>query len=293
MPKSLKILVTGATGHQGGALARSLLKKGHTVRALTRNPGSPAGQALKEIGAQVVAGDFTDREILERAMKGVDAVFAMTVPWNGGQEGEIAQGRNLVDAAKAVGVSHFLYSSVASANRGTGVPHFDSKAEIESHIRASGLPFTIIAPVTFMENALSPWIQPELRRGRLPMPLPAGRSLQQIALDDIAGFATLILERREPFLGQRFDIASDEIDGKGMSEILSQVAGREIRYQPVPIRDARGMLGEAMAKMFEWLDRVGYDVNIPELRRQYPEVDWHTYESWAKTQDWSMLLRAA
>ena len=121
------VLVTGATGNQGGAVVRALLKQEHQVRALTRNPASPAAQRLAEQGVEIAIGDFTDHDSLVRAARSVDAIYAMTTPFEQGVEKETAQGIAMTNAAKAAGVGHLVYSSVASADRATGIPHFDSK----------------------------------------------------------------------------------------------------------------------------------------------------------------------
>ena len=157
MPQPTLVLVTGATGKQGGAVVEALLSRGHQVRALTRNSASPAANRLREHGVEIAVGDFTDHDSLVRAARGTDAVYAMTTPYEQGAEKETAQGITITDAVKAAGVAHFIYSSVASANRATGISHFDGKYAVERHLQASGLPYTIVAPVFFMENLLQPW----------------------------------------------------------------------------------------------------------------------------------------
>src|SRR5712671_7170711 len=124
-------LVAGATGKQGGAVVEALLTRGHQVRALTRNPASPAAIRLREQGVEIAVGDFTDHDSLVRAIRGADAVYAMSTPYEQGPENETAQGITMTDAAKAAGVAHLISSSVASANRATGIPHFDSKYAVE------------------------------------------------------------------------------------------------------------------------------------------------------------------
>lgn len=285
----LIVLVTGATGHQGGALARLLVTRGHKVRAFTRKPNSPAAQGLKQLGAEVIGGKFDDRSSLEKAMRGVDAVFAVTTPYEAGVEAEVRHGTAISDAARAAGAGHLVYTSVASANRGTGIPHFESKYKVEQYIRGLGIPYTIIGPVSFMENILSPWSMPALQGGRLEMGLPAGRTHQQVAVQDIAGFASRVLEQPERFHGKRIDIASDEVTWSQAAEILSYVTGRRIEYREIPLSEARGV-SEDFARMLEWMDRVGYSADIASLRRDYPEVEWHGYEQWARTLDWEALL---
>jgi uncharacterized protein YbjT (DUF2867 family) len=292
MSESFTVLVTGATGQQGGAVARLLLKRGHRVRGFTRKADSPAARQLERLGAELAIGSFDDSASIERAAEGVDAVYAMATPYEAGVEVETRQGITVVDAVKAAGVEYLLYSSVASADQNTGIPHFDSKYKIEQHIQSLDIPYTIIGPVFFFENLFSPWVSLDLQEGTLAQPLPAGRTLQQVALEDIAGFAALVLENREQFLGKRIDIASDELTFPGVAEILSTILGSKIEYTEFPLENLRAQ-NEDGAIMYEWFDRVGYSVDIEALRRDYPEVGWHTYEEWAKAQDWSRLEEAA
>lgn len=120
------ILVTGAKRHQGGVIARHLLQRGFAVRAFAHSPDKPEAEALSDAGAEVVGGDFDDRASLDRALQDAYGVFSVQ-DFEGGIEAEIRQGKQVADAARAAGVEHFVYSSVGSANRQTGVPHFDSK----------------------------------------------------------------------------------------------------------------------------------------------------------------------
>jgi uncharacterized protein YbjT (DUF2867 family) len=147
-----KILVTGATGQQGGSLARLLLQKKHKVYALTRNTQSSAAQDLRNKGANVVKGDLDDSGSLERAVKDVDSIFLMGTPFEDGTEGETRRGKLMADIAKENKVEHLVYSSVANADKNTGIPHFESKYKVEGHIKDLGIPYTIIGPTFFMEN---------------------------------------------------------------------------------------------------------------------------------------------
>ena len=223
-----------------------------------------------------------------RAARGADAVHAMSTPYEQGAEKETAQGITITDAARAARVGHFVYSSVASANRGTGIGHFDGKYTVEKHLQASGVPYTIVAPVFFMENLLQPWTLPSLRQGKLTMALPASRRLQQITVADIGAFVAAVIERSDTVFGRRFDIAGDELTGDQAAAILSKVAGREIRYEGFPPEVLRAQ-SEDMARMFGWFDSTGYAADIKNLRRDFPEVTWHTFEQWAREQDWSVL----
>ncbi len=292
MSESFTVLVTGATGQQGGAVARILLKKGHRVRAFTRKSDSPAARQLERLGVELAMGNFDDRASIDRAAEGVDAVYAMATSYEAGTEAETRQGITLVDAVKAADVGHLIYSSVASADQNTGIPHFDSKYKIEQHIRSIDIPHTIIGPVYFFENIFAPWAGLDVKEGTLAQAMPAGRALQQVALEDIAGFAALVLENRERFLGKRIDIASDELTFPRVAEILSTVLESKIQYAEFPLEDLRAQ-NEDFAIMYEWFDQVGYSVDINALHRDYPEVGWHTYEEWAKAQNWKRLEQAA
>ncbi len=138
---SKTVLVTGATGSQGGAVARELLKKKFNVRAMTRNPDGEAANALKALGADIVKADFENTESLKNAVAGAWGVFSVQNTWESGAEKEIEHGIKLASVAKDAGVEHFVYTSVQSADRNTGVPHFDSKFEIEKAVRKTGFPY--------------------------------------------------------------------------------------------------------------------------------------------------------
>jgi uncharacterized protein YbjT (DUF2867 family) len=293
MFRPLSVLVTGATGKQGGALARLLLKRGHRVLAFVRSPESPAAQDLAQRGAELVAGDFDEPESIERAMMGVDSVFAMATPFQGGGlEGEVRHGRHLIDAAKLARVRHFLYSSVAGADQNTGIPHFDTKHVVEEHLRRSGLPYTIVAPVFFMENFLGPSYAQGLHEGVLSLPLAPHQGLQLVSMADLAAFCTRLMEWPEELLGKRIEVASDEVTGEQAAALLSYVSGHKLHYEELPLEAMRSA-NEDLGRMFEWLQRVGYHANIALLRRDFPEVGWHTFEDWARVQDWEALLGTA
>jgi len=292
MPDKLSVLVMGATGKQGGQLVQELLARGHSVRALTRKPGSPAAAALAERGVVVRTGDFQDQGSLERAARGVDTLFAMATPFEIGETAETREGINIVRAASAVGVSHLVYSSVAGADRATGIPHFDSKFEVEKEVRRSGVPFTIVAPVFFMENFLADYMADGIAKGSIAIAVPATRRMQQIALADIAQFTALVIERRESFLGKRIDIASDELTFATAAAAMTEASGRHIEYTALPIDSVR-QWNEDLARMYVWFDRVGYDADVVGLRSLYPEVDWHRFSDWTREQDWSAVTAPA
>jgi uncharacterized protein YbjT (DUF2867 family) len=289
MSASLTVLVTGASGQQGHAVAKALLARGHKVRAFTRHSDRLAIQQLAAKGAEVAVGDFADAEHVRAAANGTDAAFLMGTPLEMGVAGETLEGIAAADAIKAAGVGHLIYSSVASANQNTGIPHFESKFALEKHIAQLGIPFTISAPVAFMENSVAPWSIDGLRKGVLSSTTPAHRQLQLVGVADIGAFVASLIERREAVFGRRYDIAGDELTGTRQAEIVSEALGRPIAYYGVPPDVVRQYQGEDQALMAEWFDAVGYSADIPRLRGDFPEVGWHSYVDWAKGFNWSVV----
>jgi uncharacterized protein YbjT (DUF2867 family) len=283
------VLVTGATGTQGGAVARVLLEQGHPVRALTRDPDQESAKLLAGLGAEVVAGDFDDAASLRNAAAGTSAVFAMGTPFEAGPQAEVRQGIALVDAAYRAGTGHIVYTSVASALDDTGIPHFESKAAVERHLAASTTPYTVVAPVAFLENLFAPWVAPGLAEGRYGFTLPGDVPLQQVAIADLARFAALVLERPERFAGQRIELASVQPTGEQLARALSRWLGRGVVYAELPVDSANEDL-RAMMEFFR--HRGGYRVDIPALHAAYPEVGWHDLETWAAEQDWRQSIPA-
>jgi uncharacterized protein YbjT (DUF2867 family) len=290
MAQKLTVVVTGSTGNQGGAVARGLLERGHKVRAVTRDPSSSQAKSLAKAGATLVAALLEDTAAIAKALEGATSLFAMTTPFGGGTEAETRQGVAAVDAAKAAGV-HLVFTSVNSANRQTAVPHFDSKYEVEKHIARIGVRATILAPAFFMENLY--YGKEQLAKGIYAVALPPTRALAQIAVADIGAVAVRVLEDAGRFTDKRFDLASDELTGNDVVAILSRVTGRPFAYYRVPLDVIRQRMGEDGARMYEWFDRVGFTADRAVLRREFPDVAFHSFESWAKTQDWHALLQSA
>jgi uncharacterized protein YbjT (DUF2867 family) len=289
MAQELTVVVTGSTGKQGGAVARRLLERGHKVRAVTRDPNSSQAKLLANAGAALVAASLEDTAAIMKALEGATSLFAMTVP-SGGTDAETRQGIAAADAAKAAG-AHLVFTSVGSANRQTGIPHFDSKYEVEKHIAKIGVRATVLAPVSFMENLY--FAKEQLAKGIYAVPLPPTRALAQVAVADVAAVAVRVLEDAGRFTGQRFDLASDELTGNDTAAILSRVTGRPFAYYQVPLDVIRQRMGEDAATMYEWFDRVGFAVDRAALYREFPDVAFHDFESWAKAQDWNALRQSA
>jgi uncharacterized protein YbjT (DUF2867 family) len=276
---SKTILVTGATGQQGGATVDALLASpsGWNVIALSRKPEAPAARALVALGVQVLRGDMTDRASLREAMKGVHGVYSVQA--NAGVDGEIRQGKLVADVAAECGVTHFVYSSVGGAERSSGVPHFESKWQIEEHIRNLGLATTILRPVTFMDNlAKGP-----MRAGMLSMMktfVPDIRPLQLIAVRDTGGFAALAFDRPQEFVGQAIELAGDALTRQQIIMALKSAGLSPAISVRLPTVLTRRM-PEDLRLMFNWFAEHGYQADIPKLRARRPEL--LTFAAWSKS----------
>jgi uncharacterized protein YbjT (DUF2867 family) len=290
MSQKLTVVVIGGTGKQGGAVVKSLLARGHEVRAVTRTTDSAKAKELASAGVTLVRASLEDTAALTKALEGATSLFAMTTPFEGGPQADTRQGISAVDAAKAAGV-HLVFTSIGSANRQTGIPHFDSKNEIETHIAKIGVRATVLAPVYFMENLY--FGKEQLAKGIYATPLPPTRRLAQVAVADIGAVAVRLLEDPGRFAGKRFDLGGDELTGNDVVAALSRVTGRPFTYFQVPLDVMRQRMGEDNATMYEWFDRVGYTVDRAALRREFHDVAFHSFESWAKAQDWKTLLQGA
>lgn len=293
--KEKTVLVTGATGNQGGAVVNALLEKGYDVRALVRDPSSQKAQVLQSKGVDLYMGDFTDEDSIIKAAMGAHAMYAMMTPFEKGIEAEMDQGLNLVDAAIEAEVEHLILSSVASADKETNIPHFDSKYEVEKYLAKmaspSGLNYTICAPVYFMENLISPWLIGPLREGLFTQALSEKRPLQQVALRDLGAFVAALIGRGIAVYGKRYEVASDVLTGIDEAQILSSVTKRRINYKGFSPDIMREQSAD-MAAMFEWFDKTGYNVDIQKLHKEFFEVNWHSFKDWAEEQDWDVILKA-
>ena len=281
------VLVTGATGRQGGAVIRHALPKGWKLRALTRNPASHAAQELVRQGVEVVEGDLEDPPSLDHASRGVYGIYSVQDFWSVGAKREVQQGKNLADAAKKAGVQHFVYSSVGGAERNTGIPHWESKWEIEKHIRQLALPATIFRPASFMETYHILEVEMGILKGKLADPIRADKPYQTIATDDIGAFVALAFERPKEFIGLELEIAGSELTNLEAARVFSRVMGKPVKFRKFPLPIVRLVLGKEFYAMFRWFNDEGYKADIPSLRRRYPEVHLHTLEDWLREEGWN------
>jgi uncharacterized protein YbjT (DUF2867 family) len=260
------ILITGVTGHQGGAVARALQSSGFRLRGMTRNPESAPAATLARHGVDVVKGDLDDEAALRRALTGAWGVFGVQNTWEAGVEREEAQGNRLATLAREVGVEHYVYTSVGSAHKRTGVPHFDNKWRIEETVRGLRFPsHVILRPVFFMENLLAPY---SVQGDTLSSALGPATKLQMIAVNDIGWFGARAFTDAAALNRREIDLAGDVRAMPEAAEILTESLGRPITFVQTPIEQVR-QYSEDMALMLEWFERVGYSADIAGLEREF------------------------
>jgi len=281
------IVVLGATGQQGGAVARALLAEGRwQVRAISRNPNSEAARRLAGRGFEVAAADMDDPASLRAALKGVHGVFSVQGTEQGGDV-ETRRGVAVANAALAAGVGHLVYASVGGADRRSGVPHFESKWRVEEHVRGIGVPATILRPVFFMDNFAKPAMRAvliALMRAYVPREKP----LQMIATADIGRWAARAFADPGTFVGRAEEIAGDELTRPQIVATFKRhgwsaglpFAAPKLLLRPLP-HDVR--------RMFEWFGAAGYAADIPSLRARQPDMltfeDWLSARGGAPSQD--------
>ena len=272
-------VVLGATGGQGGAVVDALLEAGKPVRAVVRDAVSGRAKALADRGVELVVGDMVSGSGLDTAFSGVEGAFAFTTPFETGVDAEIAQGTAILSAAKQSSVPYLVFSSVASANRHTGVPHFDSKYEVEKMLGDSGIPHTIVGPTYFYDNLLGG--ADALAAGLLPIAMPTDKSLQQLSRRDLGRFVAALFDDPAQHTDQRFDIASDAPTPDQMAASLSEVLGKPVHAEAY---DPERISSEDMRAMFTFLGGEGYSADIPLLHKQFPDVGWQSFAEWVAGQ---------
>jgi len=262
------ILVSGATGTQGGAVARELVSRGYTVRGLTRNPDSEASRALSALGVQMVAGNFDDTASLDAALAGAYGAFSVQQYRGIGVESEIRQSQAFADAAKRAGVGHFVYTSVLFARLGTGVPQFESKRQIEDYIRALDIPYSIIRPSSFMSNLEGAW--EAAKNGLYRTPFPADTARLHIAPRDIGRIVAEAFDNPDTWIGRELDIAGQRISYADIAAAMSRQIGRPVVYEQIPWEEYTATATPTAISRETWYleNRVALDMDA--LRREFP-----------------------
>lgn len=273
MKNANSIFVTGATGNQGGAVVRSLLNCNFSVKALTRNPDSPQAQFLRSQNAEIIKGDLNDPDSFRNHLENLYGIFSVQT-FENGIDREIKQGKSLADLAKSCGVKHFIYSSGLGVDLSSGIPHWESKFQIENHIKQTRLPYTIIRPASFFENFLIPQVKNRILKGRLPSPISKNIVQPYISSNDLGEICAAIFLNPQSYSGRTIPLASEQLDMNVAAGLFSNALGREIQYQKMPLIITRLAMGRNLYKMFKWINQDGNSipVDLNECRKEWQNL---------------------
>ncbi len=272
-----RVLVGGATGRQGNAVVDALLARGYDVRGLTRKPDGKKGMRLAQKGVEVVQGDYADTDSLLAAMDGIDKVFF----YSGFSTNEVAEGENVVAAARASGISHLIYSSGAAAEPGKGIEGA-RKMQVELAIVDSGVLYTVLRPVAFYEN----FDRQQARTAKVGITdsRDPDRLLHFIAIHDIGVLVGEAFDHPDEWLGVAVNIAGDRMTVQAYVDTFSRVMGQEIVFNQPPLEEYLAAFPKPLRPLFRWYDEVGYEADVDGLRENYPELI--TLEQYLRATGW-------
>jgi len=263
------IFITGITGNQGSALAKHALAKNHSVIGLTRNANSEKSKQLIAKGATLVEGNLSQPSTYQEYIDKADAIFLVQVLQK--KEEEIAQGKRFIDAINPENNAHFVYSSVLGADLNTGVPHFESKYELEKYIQAKNLSHTILRPASFYENNLYPQVANGIKKGKYVSPLNKDCTQQLIGTDDIGNIAAQVISNRERYQDKTLSIATDEWKIGDVPQAFSQALNIPVKYKKLPGFITRLAMGKDLSKMFKYMNRHDFRVvdNVQTIKDEF------------------------
>jgi uncharacterized protein YbjT (DUF2867 family) len=269
------IVVTGSTGLQGGAVARRLLEDGWQVRGLTRNAASKQAQALRALGAEVVQGDMAEAASLRHAFEGAYGIYSVQNPFIGGPEAEVRQGKNVADVAKDIGVEHLVYGSAGTGRKGTGIPSWETKLQIEDHMKALELPLTVLRPTAFMELMTHKKFFPPVAAWQvMPKLMGSSRRLPWLCTEDLGVIVARAFADPHSFVGKDLTLSSDVRSLDECRSIYREVIGRNPRRLPVPVWLFKrfGFVGRDLTAMWRWLRTGDVDLDPSPTRAIHPDA---------------------
>jgi uncharacterized protein YbjT (DUF2867 family) len=272
------ILVGGATGRQGSAVVDELLARGYRVRALTRKPEGKKALGLQAKGVEVVQGNYADQVSLLAAMQGIERMFF----YSGFSRNEVAEGNNVISAAREAGIRQLVYSSGAAAAPENGIKGA-AKMQVELALVDSGVPYTVFRPVAFMENfdrQKKRFIKSGIVDSRDP-----DRMLYFIAIPDIGFFVGEAFEHPQQWLNKAMNIAGDKMTVGGMVNTFSNVMGRDIEYKQLSLAEFLVTMPKPLRPLFRWYEVVGYEADVDGFRADYPDL--MTLEEYLRATGWA------
>lgn len=274
------IFITGITGNQGSALAKYLLDQNFSVIGLTRDAKTDKAKQWKDKGATIVEGNLDDPETFRSHLNRADGAFLVQTLQ--GKEGEIVQGKRFLDAIDGDNDLHLVYSSVLGADLNTGVPHFESKFEIENYLKSLKLSYTIIRPASFYENHLFPRVASDIKKGKYVSPLKKTCRQQMIGTDDIGKIAATVFANKEKYRNRTLSIATDEWKIGEVPAAFAEAINRPVSYKKLPGFIARLFMGKDLSKMFRYMNENDFSVidNIQEVRDEF-KIEGNL-RSWAR-----------
>jgi len=263
------IFVTGITGNQGGAVAKHLLQQNHSVFGLTRNANSEKAKQCKAQGITVVEGNLNNPKSYESYLDQADAVYLVQALQQ--KEQEILEGKQFIDAIKPNNKTHLVYASVLGADLNTGVPHFDSKFELENYIKSKNLNYTILRPASFFENHLFPRVANDIRKGKYISPLNKTCKQQLIGVDDIGKIVVTVISNKEKYSNKTITIATDEWQIGKIPQVFSEAINKPVSYKKLPGFITRLAMGKDLSKMFKYMNQNDFCVidNIQEVKDEF------------------------
>jgi uncharacterized protein YbjT (DUF2867 family) len=265
------IVVTGATGRQGGAVTRHLLRDGWRVRALTRKTDGAKAKALSALGAEVVRADMGDRASLLAALRGARGVYSVQNPMVSGPEAEVRQGMLVADVAKEVGVGHLVYGSAGTGQAGTGIGSWESKLAVERHIQALGVPATVLRPMAFMELMTDKGYFPAASTWHvMPRLMGEARPVGWLSVDDLGAIAAKVFAAPDRFVGVDLKLAGDVQTIDACRALHREVVGKAPRRFPMPVWLFERIVGTDLTTMWRWLRTAEIDLGTATARAIHP-----------------------
>ena len=279
------IFIIGITGNQGSAVAKHLLAQNHKVIGLTRNTNSEKAKHWQNQGVTLIEGDLNKPNTYKSHLEKADAIYLVQALQ--GKQKEITQGKRFIDALGDLNKAHLVYASVLGADLNTGVPHFDSKFELENYIKSKNLDYTILRPASFYENHLFPRVAKDIRKGTYMSPLNKTCKQQMIGVDAIGRIASKVISNRENYKGKTLSIATDEWQTSDIPNVFSDVINKPVAYKKLPGFISRIVMGKDLYKMFKYmnthdfcvvedLDAVKNEFNIKENFKSWTSKNFKT-----------------